>query len=106
MGTGFLGKVLKAGSGPRDILINPQIMVGKSLLQPVVPVEEADGGQSQPSLRSAWCGALSSTTHLEIPLSRAFLPDLSSAFAIKVFLMSGTELVSEMLGPLIHVEIF
>lgn len=59
---------------------------------------------SVPPERVMW--GSSNITHLEIPLSRAFLLDLSSTFAIKVFLMSGMELVSEMLGPLIDVEIF
>lgn len=71
MGTAFLGKVLRAGSGPCNILINPQIMIGKNPFQPALPVEEADGGQSLTSLRSTWHGALSNITRLEIPLKQS-----------------------------------
>lgn len=82
--------------------MNPQILIGKIPFQPALPIEEADGGQSPTSLWSARRGALSNITRLEIPL----LLDLNFTFAIKVLLMSGMELVSETLGPLIDVEMF
>lgn len=71
MGTGFPGKVLIAGSGPCNILMNPQILIGKNPFQPALHMGETNGGQSVTSLQSVWRGALSNVTRLEIPLKQS-----------------------------------
>jgi len=107
MGTGFLGEELRAGSGRCNILINPQIMVGKIPFQPALPVEEAEGGQSLTSLRSAWRGALSNITHLEIPLKQSTSAGLQLHICYKtLFNERDGAGFGETLGPLIDVEIF
>jgi len=86
---GFLGMVPRGGSVPHPILIDAPILI--EVFLPTLLILH------QQSLLSP-----SSTAHMEIALGL----DFSSMWAIKALLMSGTELVSEMLGPLIDVGLF
>lgn len=86
---GFLGKVPRAGSVLHPVLIDAPILIGS------VPPHSAHPAPAEPAVPS-------STAHLEIALGL----DFSTMWAIKALLMSRTELVSEMLGPLIDVGLF